>query len=110
MAMLSRLLLACVCLVIAAGLLLPLYPADVAAPGSATGEVAAAMVDAMDPGCEPCAAAALQASGCTADPVRPTAGQALEVCFELTIHLVVEPGSAAPWPAPGRLLPELPAI
>ena len=93
--MLGRALFALVWLIIAAGLLLPLYPSDVSAPGSASGEVAAVLADVMSAGCGPCPAAAAGGASCghngggvTSAPV------ALAACSRLTIHLVVQPGPA----------------
>ncbi len=56
--MLGRVLFAVVCLIIATGLLLPIYPAEVAtAPGVAGGQDML-IADSGAPGCRDCASAA----------------------------------------------------
>jgi hypothetical protein len=110
--MLGRALFALVWLIIAAGVLLPLYPADVPAPGPAGGEVAAALADVMDTGCGPCAPDAASGANCG----RKTGGgiaaapAALAACSRLKIHLVVQPEPPDRAPEPAAPLPRLPEV
>ena len=109
--MVGRALFALVWLVIAAGLLLPLYPADVSAPGSPVGEVGALLAASGDAGCGPCPAAAAGGEACGRKgggwAAAPTA---LRSCSRLTLHLVVQPGPADRAAEPARPLPRLPEV
>ena len=109
--MLGRALFALVWLIIAAGLLLPLYPSEVSVPASASGAVAAALADVMDAGCGPCPAAATGGPACG----RKGGGvmgapAALAGCSRLTIHLVVQPVPAERAAQPAAPLPRLPEV
>ena len=110
--MLGRGLFALVWLIIAAGLLLPLYPADVSAPGSAGGEVAAVLADVTEAGCAPCVPAAADGADCgprTGGGVT-AAPAALAACGRLTIHLVVQPEPPDRILEPAAPLPRLPLV
>jgi hypothetical protein len=89
--MLGRALFAFVWLIIAAGLLLPLFPAEVAAPGLADARIAATLAEAVDPGCERCAVADADAGACRSGRWLRTAPAAAEACLRLRLRLVVEP-------------------
>jgi len=104
--MLGRTLFALVWLIIAAGLLLPLYPSEVSMPASASGEVAAALADVMDAGCGPCPAAGGAGCGHKGGGVTG-APAALASCTRLTIHLVVQPGPVDRAAGPAAPLPRL---
>jgi len=109
--MIGRALFALVWLIIAAGLLLPLYPADVSAPGSSVGEVAALLADTIDAGCGPCPAAAAGGEACARSGGGwAAAPAALKACSRLTLHLVVQPGPADRAAEPARPLPRLPEV
>jgi len=114
--MLGRALFAFVWLIIAAGLLLPLYPAEVPVPGSASGEVAASLADAMaagamDAGCGPCPSAAAGGEGCRRSGGGLTgAPAALKACSRLTLHQVVQPLPADRATEPAAPLPRLPEV
>jgi hypothetical protein len=109
--MLGRALFAVVWLIIAAGLLLPLYPAEVSVPGSATGEVAASLADAMDAGCGPCPAAAAGGEACRRrGGGLAGAPAALKACSRLTLHQVVQPIPAHRAAEPAAPLPKLPEV
>ncbi len=96
--MLGRVLFAVVCLIIAAGLLLPIYPAEleVARPVAA-GAQDMLITDAGAPGC------LVEATARAAVPA--------DACIRLTVYLVVAP-LPAPGPAgePQLLPPKLPTI
>jgi hypothetical protein len=85
--MLGRALFALVWLIIAAGVLLPLFPAEVAAPGLSEGRIA----EALDPGCERCAVADANDGVCRSSRWLRTAPAAAEACLRLRLRLVVEP-------------------
>jgi hypothetical protein len=111
--MLGRALFAVVCLVIAAGLLLPVYPADlkVASRGVADARDMLITDDAGAADCAHCATAAARVvTRCLADAPAAATAQA-EACVRLTVYLVVRP-LPAPGPAvgPQLLAPKLPTI
>jgi hypothetical protein len=111
--MLGRALFALVWLIIAAGLLLPLYPADEEAAGLiAAGGVqpAAGIVAASCEGCEPAASVDDCGTSCPCQHPLPAASAAPGACLSSTVYLVVQPlppgRSGEPRPHP----PKLPAI
>ena len=109
--MLGRALFALVWLIIAAGVLLPLYPSDVSAPGSAVGEFAELLADTSDASCGTCPAAATRSAGCGRSGGGVTSAPAvLAACSQLTIHLVVQPGPANGAAGPTAPLPSLPEV
>ena len=110
--MLGRALFALVWLIIAAGLLLPLYPADEEAAGliAAGGvEPVAGIVAASCEGCGPAESVDDCGTSCPCQHPLPAASAA-PACLAATVYLVVQPLPAGrphePWPQP----PKLPAI
>jgi hypothetical protein len=109
--MLGRALFALVWLIIAAGLLLPLYPSELSAPGPAGGGVAAVLADVMEAGCGPCPADVAGSAACGRTGSGVTgAPAALAACSRLTIHLVVQPGPADRAAELAAPLPRLPEV
>jgi hypothetical protein len=110
--MLGRVLFAVVCLIIATGLLLPIYPADVdvASPGGADAQDML-ITDAGPTGCRGCATAAARVvTRCLADAPASAAAVPAGTCVRLTVYLVVRP-LPAPGPAGPQLLPpKIPTI
>jgi hypothetical protein len=80
----GRVLFALVWLIIAAGLVLPLYPPDVAIPGPPAAAPALLAAHTTTPGCENHA----DGAGC---PSTRTASPAPKPCVSLTVYLVVRP-------------------
>jgi hypothetical protein len=107
--MLGRILFAIVCLIIATGLLLPIYPTEVAAPGvvAARDMVVAGTGTA---GCQACGPAAARAGEVCHRPL-PTAAHAAKGCLHLTVYVIVRrlPGEARAG-EPQLLPPKLPII
>jgi hypothetical protein len=106
--MLGRALFAFVWLIIAAGLLLPLFPAEVAAPGLSNARVTAALADAMAPGCERCPVAG--GGACKSGRWLRTAPAAAEACLRLRLRLVVQPVPGDRPAEAAERLPKLPTI
>lgn len=113
--MLGRVLFAFVWLIIAAGLVLPLYPRDVVT------SVVTAADDQVQPvagsdlfGCEDCVVADDGALDCLPDcfcgHVLPTATRSVENAFNLTLFIVVHPEPPGLPSGPQPLPPKLPAI
>jgi hypothetical protein len=112
-AMLGRALFALVCLIIAAGAILPMYPRDVERPGPLSADPALLIANFAATDCGDCvpgdADGARCRSVCSCDRVLPTAS-APEPRFSLTVHLVVLPLPAGLSFEPRPLPPRLPAI
>jgi hypothetical protein len=108
--MLGRVLFALVCVVIATGILLPIYPTEVAAPGVASARDMM-LADAAAAGCRDCkpAAASLRALAVCghAGPIAAGPGKA---CLHLTVYVVVRPLPLTGRPGLQLLLPKLPTI
>ena len=112
--MLGRVLFAFVWLIIAAGLVLPLYPSDRAAPDVAAAESALLIADATAPGCEACPTAAGMGAGCNSacacwQPL-PAAAASPTTCFSLTVYVIARPLPSATSSSPQPLPPKPPAI
>jgi hypothetical protein len=110
--MLARLLFGGVWLMIAAGVLLPLYPIDEAMPALTSGPVSLAEVAGA--GCAGCPAAAASGTDCASACAchgrrRGVGAAAAPVCLSLRV-LVDHPGPARPPAQPGSLPTRLPAI
>jgi hypothetical protein len=99
--MLGRALFSLVCLIIAAGALLPMYPSDVEAPGSTSADPALLIADLVASDCRDCAPAAAKAVrcrvGCPCDRSLPTSSDAPEASLSLSVHLIVGPPSEQWW-------------
>ena len=80
--MLGRALFALVCLIIAAGLALPMYPPDVARPGPPAAGSALLAADTTTSGCEN----DVDGAGC-----RSTQAASAAPCVSLTVYLIVRP-------------------
>jgi hypothetical protein len=112
--MLGRVLFTVVCLVIGTGLLLPIYPAEVAAPGRADAQ-GMLIADSAASGCRDCTPAASEEGRCLAGCV---CGHALlgatapaRACLRLTVYLIVRPLPVSGRPSEPQLLPpKLPTI
>ncbi len=112
--MLGRVLFAVVCLTIATGLLLPIYPAEVASPRLAAAQDML-IADTGASGCRDCASAAALGAPC---PAACPCGHALlgpsvptRACLHLTVYLVVRPLPVSGRPSEPQLLPpKLPTI
>jgi hypothetical protein len=96
--MLGRVLFALVWLIITAGLVLPMYPPDVATPRPPAAATAPLVADTTTSGCE------------TDAQVLASPSAAPEACVCLTVHLVVRPLPSAPSFTPQPAPPKLPAI
>jgi hypothetical protein len=83
--MLGRALFALVCLIIAAGLLLPEYPGEVAAPRSSDARDSV-IADAAARG-----SAAIISGGGTCERASPAAAAAPKDCLNLTLYLILRP-------------------
>jgi hypothetical protein len=107
--MLGRALFSLVCLIIAAGALLPVYPADVEAPGSASADPALLIADLVASECRNCAPADAKVVRCRVDCLcdrsLPTSSDTPEASLSLTVHLIVGRASEQWW-----LAAKLPAI
>ena len=89
--MLGRVLFAFVWLIIAAGLVLPLYPPDVATPGTPAAATALLVADTTTSGCQADAEDAGCHSACRCGPALSPAAAAPEPCVRLTVYLVIRP-------------------
>ncbi len=112
--MLGRVLFAVVCLIIGTGLLLPIYPAEVAAPERADAQNML-IADSAAPGCRDCTSAASGGGRCLAGCLCGTSGRAAtapaRACLRLTVYLIVRPLPASgPSSEPQLLAPKLPTI
>jgi hypothetical protein len=83
--MMGRALFALVCLIIAAGLLLPVYPGEVAAPRSADARDIV-IADTAARG-----AAAIASGSGTCEPAPPAVAAAPKDCVNLTVYLILRP-------------------
>ena len=107
--MLGRLLFALVCVIIATGLLLPVYPMEVATPGTADAEDML-VADTAAPACGGCGSAVASA-GVPCDHAAPAPAAAREACLHLTVYLIIRPLPATGQPGDPKLLrPRLPTI
>ena len=110
----GRVLFAFVCLIIAAGLVLPLYPQDVATStvAAATDSVQLA-ADTQTSSCQDCPVAGSGADcqpDCACGEVLPATFVSPEASFSLTISLIVGPEPSKQPREPQPLPPKLPAI
>ena len=111
--MLGLTLFALVWLIIAAGLLLPLYPADEEAAGLiAVGgvEPASGVVAASCEGCEPAASVDGCGKSCPCQHPLPAAPAAPGACLSSTVYLVVQHPPAGRPHEPRPQPPKLPTI
>jgi hypothetical protein len=101
--MLGRALFSLVCLIIAAGALLPMYPSDVEAPGSASADPALLIADLVASECGDCAPADAKVVRCRVDCLCdrsvPTSSDPPEPSLDLTVHLIVGLPSEQWWRA-----------
>jgi hypothetical protein len=88
--MLGRALFALVCLIIAAGLLLPVYPAEVDTPRSADARDIV-IADTAAPGCGVCGPAAVASGSGPCERALPAAAAAPKDCLNLTVYLILRP-------------------
>jgi hypothetical protein len=100
--MLGRALFSLVCLIIAAGVLLPVYPSRVETQDSASADPALLIADLVASECRDCAPVAAKVVRCRA---LPTSSDAPEASLSLTVHLIVGRASERWW-----LASKLPAI
>ena len=100
--MLGRALFTLVWLIIAAGLALPLYPADVATPGAPAAASALLVADTTASGCPDLFEDAGCGSTCPCAPALAAAAAA-EPCVGLTVYLVVRPLPSDPSLPPQQL-------
>lgn len=110
--MLGRALFGLVCLIIAAGVALPLFPSEVARPAIAAADGALLLADAPAAGCEACRPAANRSGACkvTAHAL-PSVAPPPGTCLSLTVYLVVRPALPGTRTSDLGLLPlRLPAI
>jgi hypothetical protein len=112
--MFGLVLFAFVCLIIAAGVVLPLYPPEV---GSASALVADPILPVAQPGatgCEDCAVPDLGGadcgSGCPCAQVLWAAAVSVEDALSLTVFVIVDPQPSRLPSGPEPPLPKLPAI
>jgi hypothetical protein len=107
--MLGRALFSLVCLIIAAGALLPVYSPDVEAPGAASADPALLIADLVASDCRDCKPADAELIRCRVDCVcdraLPTSSATPEASLSLTVHLIVGRASEQWW-----LTSKLPAI
>lgn len=110
--MLGRVLFALVWLVIAAGLLLPLYPSDVAAPRSAAVDPVLPATGSRTAACEDCPVTDAGSTDCESDcrcgRLRPAALVAVEDLSGVRVILLIQAPAGAP--SEEQPLPKLPAI
>ena len=112
--MMGRALLTAVGLIIAAGLLLPVYAPDSAGPGPAPSDVALLVAAAVPADCPDCAPAAAGEAAC--QPTCPcahlltTADEAAENSGGEIVYLVVQPRPSDRMSGPRPLPPKLPAV
>jgi hypothetical protein len=99
--MLGRALFSLVCLIIAAGALLPMYPSDVEAPGSASADPALLIADVVASDCGNCAPADAKVIRCRVDCLcdrsLPASSDTPEVYLRLSVHLIVGRPSEQWW-------------
>ena len=112
--MLGRVLFALVWLVIAAGVVFPLYPSDVTEPRRAAADAMLPAVGATTAACEDCpvmdAGRAECQPDCRCGDLLPAAFVAVEDSFGVSVVLLIQPPSATPPAERQPLLPRLPAI
>ena len=111
--MLGRALFALVWLIIAAGVLLPLYPAHEEAAGLILAggmEPVAGAVAASCEGCEPAASIDGCGTFCPCQHPLPAASLTPGACLSSTVYLVVQPLPAGRLHEPRPQPPKLPAI
>jgi hypothetical protein len=87
--MLGRALFALVCLIIAAGLLLPVYPGEDVAPRSA--DARDIVIADTAPGCGVCGPAAVASGSGPCERASPAAAAAPKDCVNLTVYLILRP-------------------
>lgn len=107
--MLGRVLFALVWVIIAAGVSLPLYPPDVATPGTPAAASALLVADTMTFGCEAAEDADCR-STCPCGQALASASVTPDACVRLTVYLVVRPPPSGPPFTPQPPPPKLPAI
>ena len=99
--MFGRALFSLVCLIIAAGMLLPVYPGDVETPGSASADPAHLIADLVASDCWDCAPADAKVVRCRVDCVcdrsLPTSSGSPEASLRLTVNLIVGRASEQWW-------------
>jgi hypothetical protein len=101
--MLGRTLFAVVCLIIATGLLWPVYPTELAFPASAAARDML-IADTAASACGQCGpAAVIGERPCPPGP--PAAAEADKHCFDLTVYLILRPLPAKEQPGDPQLLP-----
>ena len=112
--MLGRVLFALVCAVIAAGLVLPLYPSDVEPSRSAALDSMLPVDGSRTAACEECpvpdAGSADCQSDCQCSHLLPATFVAVDDWFSLSVIVVVHPRPAGPSFVRQPLPPRLPAI
>lgn len=92
MAMLGRALFVLVCLIIAAGAALPLYPSEMARPTIRVADGGLLLADMPAAGCKQCAPAVNRDAACrVARHALPTLPARPGPCVSLTVYLVVRP-------------------
>jgi hypothetical protein len=108
--MLGRVLFALVCLIIATGILLPIYPTEVEAPGVASARDMMA-ADTAVTGCGDCKpTAASQRVLAVCGHTRPIAAAPERACLHLTVYVLVRPLPLNGRPGFQLVLPKLPTI
>jgi hypothetical protein len=112
--MLGRALFSLVCLIIAAGVLLPVYPAHVETRDSASADPAYLIADLVASECRECKTADARAADakivrcrvdCLCERSLPTSSDTPEASLSLTVHLIVGRASEQWW-----LASKLPSI
>ena len=97
--MLGRTLFALVCLIVAAGAVLPLYPGDVATPGNVIAH-AVPIAGSVASTCQDCAPGDARPVRCrlvcACDPAQPPAGSH-EASLSLSVHLIIGRPSERWW-------------
>jgi hypothetical protein len=99
-AMLGRALFSVVCLIIAAGALLPVYPSGVEAPRSASADPALLIADVVASDCRNCESAAKVVRcrvDCPCDRSLPASSDTPEASLSLSVHLIVGRPSEQWW-------------
>jgi hypothetical protein len=90
--MLGRALFVLVCLVIAAGVALPLCPSEMARPAIAAADGGLLLADASAAGCAQCTHTANRGAACRVTRhTLPTVSTPPGACLSLTVYLVVRP-------------------
>jgi hypothetical protein len=99
--MLGRALFSLVCLIIAAGVLLPMYSSDVEAPGAASADPAIVLADLVASDCRDCAPDAAKVVrcriDCPCDHSLPASSDTPEASLSLSVHLIVGRPSEQWW-------------